>query len=145
MLRQHIPDDCYRSVDPFREFFLAKAIVHGRDYAPPEFVTALFVNRFIANNGEFMRARRHKNEHSIVFPRLLHPESMKFPLRHNERIVFQLAALDQNSNLTGCFGFRIADRSNDPLMLKFAQEFLRSHFVTSLTRRRRRQNFRRRR
>ena len=72
MLRQRISDDCDRFANPFCEFMLAEAIMHRSDNALPEFVTAFFVNGFIANDSELMRARGYKNEHSIVLPRLVH-------------------------------------------------------------------------
>ena len=132
MLRQHISNDCNRSADPFCEFILAKAIVHLGDNALPEFVAAFFVNRFVANDSELTRARHHKNEHSIVLPRLVHPEPMKFPLRRNEGIILQLAALDQNADLTGGLGFRFANCFNDPAVVEVAEKFSRAHFCYQL-------------
>jgi len=109
MLRQHISDDCDRFADPFCEFMLAETMVHRSDNALPEFVAAFFVNRFIANDSEFMGARRYKNEHGILLPCLVHTEPMKLPLRHSEGIALQFPALDQNANLTGRFRFGVAN------------------------------------
>jgi len=73
---------------------------HFLHNALPEFVAAFFMNRFIANDCEFMDTRRDENEHRITLARLVHPEPMKFPLRLDERIILQLPALDQNANFT---------------------------------------------
>ena len=129
MLRQHISDDCDRFADPFCEFMLAETMVHRSDNALPEFVAAFFVNRFIANDSEFMGARRYKNEHGILLPCLVHTEPMKLPLRHSEGIALQFPALDQNANLTGRFRFGVANRLDDPIVLKLAEEFSRSHLL----------------
>jgi hypothetical protein len=142
MLRQHIADDCDRSANTFREFILAEAMVHCGDNVLPEFFAAFFVNRFITNDSEFMRARRYKNQHRIALPRLVHPEPMKLPLRHNEGIAIQLPALDQNANFAGRLGFGVANPFDDPIMLKFAEEFSRSHLITSSIPRRLRRNCR---
>ena len=101
------------------------------------------MNRVIANDSEFMRARCDKNQHRIALARLMHTEPMKLPLRRNKGIALQLSALDQNANLTGRFRFRVANRFDDPIVLELAEKFSRSHFVTSLIPRRRRRNCRR--
>ena len=129
MLRQDISDDCDGSADPFCEFMLAKAIVHRSDNALPEFVPAFCVNPFIANDSEFMRARRYKNEHGIMLPRLVHTEPMKLLLRRKERIALQFSALDQNANFTRRFGFGVTNRFDDPIMLKLGEKFSRSHLL----------------
>jgi len=98
---------------------LAEAMVHRSNDALPELVAAFLVDRFVANNGELVRARRHENQHRITLARFVHIEPMKLPLCRNERITFQFATLDQDANLTGRFHFRLADRLNDPIMLEF--------------------------
>jgi hypothetical protein len=85
----------------------------------PEHVTAFLVDRFVANNSELVRARRHENQHRITLARFVHIEAMKLPLSRNERITFQFATLDQDANLTGRFHFGLADRLNDPIMFEF--------------------------
>ena len=62
--------------------------------ALPEFVTAFFMNRFIANDREFVNTRRDENQHRIALARFVHSEPMKLFLRRDERITFQFAALD---------------------------------------------------
>ena len=101
MLGQHISDNCDRSSYPLCEFMLAETIVHRSDNALPEFVPAFFVNPFIANDSEFMRARRYKNEHGIMLPRLVHTEPRKSPLRCNEGIALQFPAREQKAKRHG--------------------------------------------
>ena len=120
MLRQHLSDYCYRSADPFCEFILTEAIMHRSDNALPEFVAAFSVNRVVPNNRKFMNTRRYKDQRRIALPRLMHPKPMKLSLRRKEGIALQLPALDQNANLTGRFRFRVANRFDDPIVLKFA-------------------------
>jgi hypothetical protein len=51
--------------------------------ALPEFIAAFLMNRVVANDRKFMNTRRDKNEHGIVFARLVHTEPMKLHLRRN--------------------------------------------------------------
>jgi hypothetical protein len=88
------------------------------------------MNRLIASNGEFMCARRDENQHRVALARLVHTEPMKLLLRCNEGFPLQLAALHKNANLTGRFGFRLANCLNDLVVLKLGEEFSRSHFVS---------------
>ena len=115
---------------------------HFLHNALPEFVTAFFMNRFIANDCEFMNTRRDENEHRIMLARLVHPEPMKFPLRLDERIILQLSALDQNTNFTRRSRFRFPNRLNNPVVFEFAEKFSCSHLITSSIPPRRRRNFR---
>ena len=101
------------------ELLILKMRPHVFRDSLPEHVAAFLVDRFVANNGELVRARRHENQHRITLARFVHIEPMKLPLCRNERITFQFATLDQDANLTGRFHFRLADRPNDPIMLEF--------------------------
>ena len=111
--------------------------------ALPEFIAAFFMNRVIANDRQFMNTRRNKNEHRIAFARLVHSEPMKLPLCCNERITIQFATQDQNANLTGGSGLRLANRLINPIVLEFAEEFPRSHLITNSILHRLRRNFHR--
>ena len=85
----------------------------------PEYVAAFLVDRFVANNGELVRTRRHENQHRITLARFVHIEPMKLPLCRNERITFQFSTLNKGANLAGRFHFGLADGLNDPIMLEF--------------------------
>jgi hypothetical protein len=73
----------------------------------------------------------------------LHTEPVKLLLRGDKRITVQLPPLDQNANFTGRFRFGFPNRLNNPVVLEFAEEFSRSHLITSSIQRRLRQNCRR--
>jgi hypothetical protein len=75
----------------------------------------------------------------------VHTKPMKLRLRRNQRITLQLTALDENPNFTRGFRFGFSNRLNDPVVFEFAEEFSRSHLITSSIPRRLRQNSRRRR
>jgi hypothetical protein len=94
-------------------------LAHSFHNALPEFVAAFFVNGFVANDSEFMSTGHYENEHGVALARLVHTEPMKLPLRRNKGITLQFAPLDQDANLTGGFGFRLANRFDDPVMLEF--------------------------
>jgi len=47
--------------DGMTEFLVLKMCPHSIDNALPELVAALLVNRFIADDGELVRARRDEN------------------------------------------------------------------------------------
>ena len=62
------------SVDDARgEFGFAKVIGHGIRQLPPEFVPALRVHGLIADDGKFVRARCHENQHPVPFVDLFIP------------------------------------------------------------------------
>ena len=100
---EYISNDCDRSADAFGEFVLAEAVVHCSHNTLPEFLAAFLVDRFIADYGEFMRPGRNENEHGIALACFIHSQSTKFFLRRDQWVCLQLAALDVNANLAGCF------------------------------------------
>src|ERR1700731_4571296 len=84
------------------------------------------MNRFVADHGKLVCARRDKNQNRIALRRFVHSASMKLFLRSDEWIDIQLSALNENTNLAGSFRFGIADRLHDLVVLKFAEKFFRS-------------------
>ncbi len=123
------------------EFLVLKVRAHSIDKPLPKLL-ALFVDRPVADDGEFVRARGDKNEDSVAPVRFMHAEPVKFLLRRKQRIGVQFSALNKNADLTGRFRFRLSDRLHDSIVLEFAEKFLGSHFTNS-NRRRPRQNLRR--
>lgn len=73
----------------------------------------------------------------------MHTELLESFGRGRERIAIQFPALDINTNLSGCFRFRVLNRAHDTVVLEFAEKFFRAHRVTSSSLRRLPQNFRR--
>jgi hypothetical protein len=113
--------------DRIRELLVSEMFPHFVNEPLPKVLAAFFVNRFIADDGELVRARCHENEHGIVFWRLVHSEPLKFFLCSDERIDIQLAALNVNANLARRFRFRIADCGDDPIVLELAEKFFCPH------------------
>jgi hypothetical protein len=101
MRRQPFADFLNPFDERVAEFLVLKMFPHSIDNALPELLAAFFVNRFIANNSELARARRYENQHRIAFARFVHAEPVKFPLRNNQWIGIQFAALNINANLAG--------------------------------------------
>jgi len=132
MRRQHLADFVNRFNQSVGEFFIFKMVAHSIDNTPPEFFAAFFVNRLIANYSEFVRSRRHENEHRIALPRLVHFQSMEFLLRNQQRIGLEFAALNKNANFPGRSGFNFTNRGNDPVVLELAQKFFCSHFTSPI-------------
>ena len=118
------------------EFFIQKMRAHRIDEALPELLAALFVNRLVANHGELVRARRHENKHSVAFLRSVHAELVESLCCGGERVAIQFPTLDINTNLAGCFRFRIPNRIDDSIVLELAEKFFRAHGVTSSSPRR---------
>ena len=145
MLGEYVPDLLDRFYQRITELLILKMSPHFFYNALPEFIATFFMDRVIADDRKFMSTRRDKNEHRIALSGLVHTEAMKLPLCCKERITIQFAALDQNANLTGASGFRLANRLNNPIVLEFAQEFPRSHFITNSSLHRLRRNFHHRR
>jgi hypothetical protein len=101
MRGQHFADLLDRFDQRVAKFLDLKMRPHSFDNVLPELVTALLVNRFIADDGELVRAWRYENQHRITFARFVHTKSMKLPLRCSQWIGAQFAALNVNANLTG--------------------------------------------
>ena len=80
-----------------------KMRAHFFHNALPELFAAFLMNRLVANNSELMHTRRHEDQHPVALARLVHTEPAKLLLRRKKGIGVQLAALDQNANLTGSF------------------------------------------
>jgi hypothetical protein len=139
----YAPDFLDRFYQCITELLILKMRPHFFYNALPEFIAAFLMNRVVPNDCKFMNARRDKNEHRIALARLVHTEPIKLSLCSLEGITLQLAALDQNSNLTGGFRFGFPNRLNNPVVLEFAKEFSRSHLITSSIPRRLRRNCRR--
>ena len=118
MRGQHFADFLDRLDHRVTEPLILKMRPHVFRDSLPEHVATFLMDRFVAHNGELVRARRHENQHGIMLARFVHIEPMKLPLCRNERITFQFATLDQDPNLTGRFHFGLADRLNDPIMLE---------------------------
>src|SRR5438477_8287404 len=85
------------------EFFVTEMLAHSVDELLPKSLAALFMDRLVAHDGEFVRAGRHEDEHSVALRRLMHSEPMKFFLRGDQRIDTHLTALNKNANLAGGF------------------------------------------
>jgi hypothetical protein len=139
---QYAPDFVDRFYQCITELLVLKMRSHSFNNALPEFIAAFFMNRVIANDRKFVNTRRDKNEHRIALARLMHTEPMKLPLCCNKRITIQFATLDQNANLTGGSGLHLVNRFNNPIVLEFAEEFLRSHLITNSSLHRLRRNCR---
>jgi hypothetical protein len=86
---------------------------------------------FVTNDRELVRARRHKNEHGVSFRSLVHAKPVKSAVRRGQRIAIQLAALNENADLSGRFRLRIPDRLYDLVVLKLGEKFLRPHLPAS--------------
>jgi hypothetical protein len=129
MRRQHFADFLNRVCQRMTEFFILKMEAHPVHNASPEFFSAFFVNRYIANNGEFVRSRRYENEDRIALAGLVHSQPLKFFLRNDKGIGIQFSALNKNANLAGRFRFSLPNRFNNPVMLEFVEKLLRAHFL----------------
>jgi hypothetical protein len=113
------------------ELFALDMGAHGVDQALPELFTALFVDRFIADDRELVRPRGHEDQNGIVLVGPVHTEFVKSLGRGDQRIGIQLSALNINANLTGRFRFGVPNRCNDTIVLELSEKFLRAHDVTS--------------
>ncbi len=99
MRGQQFADFLNRLDDSATEFLALKMRAHSFHNTPPEFLAAFLMNRFVADNREFVRSRRYENQHRIALTGLVHSEPLKFLLRNDQRIDRQFAALDINANL----------------------------------------------
>jgi len=81
------------------EFFILEMRAHRIDDALPELFAALFVDGLVANDREFVRARRHEDQNGVSFARSVHAELVESLCRGGEHIAFQFPALHINADL----------------------------------------------
>jgi hypothetical protein len=86
MSSQYFSDFLDRLDDGVTKFLVPKMRAHSLDKALPEFLTALFMNGLVADDGKLMRARRDEDQHGVPFARLLHSHPMEPFLRRDQRI-----------------------------------------------------------
>ena len=98
MRGQHLANFANRFCQGMAEFFILKMSAHSIHNMLPELFAAFFVNRFIADNGEFVRSRRYENQHGIAFPSFVHSQSLKLFLPNDQRIGVEFTALDIDAN-----------------------------------------------
>jgi len=142
MRRQHPADFVNRFCQRVAEFFILKMNPHSIHNLLPELFAAFLVNRFVADNGEFVGPRRYENKDGVALAGLVHCETLKFLLRNHHRIGLQCAALNINANLAGGFRFRFTNCAHNSFMLKPAEKLSGSHFATNSILRLRRRNSR---
>jgi hypothetical protein len=127
MRRQHLADFIYRFGERVAEFFILKMNPHSIHNVLPELFAAFFMNRLVADNGEFVGPRRYENKDGVALASLVHSETLKFLLRKHHRIGFEFAALNINANFAGGFRFSSPNRFDDSVMIQLAEKFFRSH------------------
>ncbi len=103
MRGQQFADFLNRFDQGVTEFLVLKMRPHSFDNALPELVAAFLMNRFIADDGELVRAWRDENQNRVLLTCLVHTKLMKLFLRCSEWIAAQFAALNINANLAGGF------------------------------------------
>ena len=74
------------------------------------------MNGFIADDGKFVRAWSHKNQHAIPFRQLVHAQAHEFHLRSDDRLVNVIGA-DADADPTGRLVFGFTNRRHDALVL----------------------------
>ena len=103
--------------DARRKFGLAKIAGHGVGQLPPECISAFLMNRFIADDGKFMRTRRNKNQYSVPFARFVHSQAHELYLGRGDGIVNVFGA-DADADFAGRFALGIADGRDNIVVLQ---------------------------
>jgi hypothetical protein len=142
MRGQHLANFLSRLYQRVAEFFTLKMGAHTIDNVLPKLLTALFVNRFVADNSEFVHAWRYENQHRIALGGVVHSEALKFLLSNDQRIHIQFSALNKNANLARGFGFGFSNRTYNPVVFKLGEKLSRAHLTTNSIPRLRRRNSR---
>src|SRR5690348_633914 len=119
--------------DACRKFGFAEITGHGLRQLPPEFVSALDVNTLVTDDGELVRARCHKNQHTIPFGRLVQAQAHKFHLRGRHRLVHVMGA-DAHMDLTGRLVFGVTNRRHDVVVVHLLCKILRMHKLPASSR-----------
>ncbi len=108
------------------ELLVPEMVAHFLDQTLPQFVATFLVNRFVSKDCELVRTWRNENQNRVPFWRLMHSELAKFYLCCRQRVVFQLTALNEDTDLAGSFRFGVADRLHDLVVLEPTEKFFSS-------------------
>ena len=84
------------------------------------------MNGFIADDGKFVRARRHKNQHPVPFGRLVHAQAHEFRLRGGDGVVNVFGA-DADADLAGGLVFGVTNRRDNFVVVQVFGEGSRVH------------------
>ena len=85
------------------EFFAPEMLAHLLNNALPQIFAAFLVDRFVADDGKFVRAWRDKDQNGVTVRRFLHAEPIKFFLRRDQWVDTELASLNEHADLPGRF------------------------------------------
>src|ERR1039458_3096336 len=121
MLRQQVARLLHAVDDARREFGFAKVAGQGVRQLPPEFIPALRMNAFIADDGKLVRAGGHENQHTVPFGRLVHAQAQEFRLRGGDRIVNVFGA-DADPDFAGGLVFGITNRRDNFVVVQMFGE-----------------------
>ena len=121
MLRQQFAGLLNAVDDARREFGFAEVAGHGVRELPPEFVPALRMNGFIADDGKFVRARRHKDQHPVPFRGLVHAQAHEFRLRGDDRLVNVFGA-DAYPDLAGGLLFGVTNGRDNIVVVQMLEK-----------------------
>ena len=126
MFRQQVAGLLHTMNDARCEFGFAKVTAHGVRQLSPEFVPALRVNTFIANDGKLVRTRCHKNQHAVPFRGLIQAQPQEFRLRGGDRVVNVFMA-DGDPDLAGGLMFSVPNRRDNTVVLQMFGKSPRVH------------------
>src|ERR1039457_6217990 len=126
MLRQQVAGLLHAVNDARREFGFAKVAGHGVRQLPPEFIPALRMNAFIADDGKLVRARGHENQYTVPFGRLVHAQAQEFRLRGGDGVVNVFGA-DADADLAGGLVFGITNRRDNFIVVQMSGKGSRVH------------------
>src|ERR1035437_8307892 len=126
MLRQQFAGLLHAMDDARREFGFAEVTGHGVRQLPPEFIPALRMNAFIADDGKLVRAGGHKNQHAVPFRRLVHAQTQEFRLCGGDGVVNVFVA-DADADLAGGLVFGITNRRDNFVVVQMLGKGSRVH------------------
>jgi hypothetical protein len=84
------------------------------------------MNGFIADDGKFVRAWSHKNQHAIPFRQLVHAQAHEFHLRSDDRLVNVIGA-DADPDLAGRLLFGVTNCRYDVVVVQMRGKMLWVH------------------
>jgi len=121
MFRQQVTGFLNAVDDARSELSFAEMTAHGVRQLPPEFIPALRMNTFIADDGKLVRARGHENQHAVPFRGLVHAQAQEFRLRGGDGIV-NVFVTDEDANLAGGLVFGVTNRRDNVVVVQMFGE-----------------------
>src|SRR5580704_17185337 len=126
MLGENLPDVCHSDHYCFRKISTFQQRFHSSDHAAPKTISALSMDRRVADDSELVRLRRQENHHGIPHRSAIHLQLEEAAVGKSQRVDSLVMAYIY-ANLSARPFFCRGDRRYNLLVIDGLQELVRFH------------------